>query len=723
MNTLIIAEKPSVALRIASAIGGGKQIQKRTKEKVSYYEISGNGSKIYVVAAVGHLFTIRQKGKSSEYPVLEVEWAPSYAVGKHSGYTKKYLDGIVSMAKECGAFINACDYDIEGTVIGTNIIKFITNNRMEHSKRMKFSTTTTKDLVDAYSAIGPLDMDNFYAGEARHMLDWLWGINLSRALTRALVGRSFSRSLSIGRVQGPTLAILAKHEESIEKFVPKPFWRLTAVINGTEFSSTRGDIFDKEMALQVHQRTKSHASSARIDSVESVERKANPYPPFDLTSLQMESSRALRMDPSRTLSVAQSLYERAYISYPRTSSQKLPASLGLRRIISDIAKNPDYERLAGKLIAANRYAPAEGAKTDEAHPAIFPTGMVPAQLTREEQMLYDMITKRFLACFAEPAIVARMRVVADFGGEKYSANGAKMVKKGWLEFYEYTKLEERELPYFVKGAAAAASRVDIKEMQTQPPKRYSKATLLSELEKRDLGTKATRAAIIDTLFKRNYIEGSSIKVTKFGMVVYRALEKNCKMIVDEATTRRLEENMESISRGKKSESEAVEEGKQMLMEAIKTFDEHKDQIAEAMRKGLYESEVLGKCPKDGGDLVIKRSRAGKYFVACNNYPKCTNTYSLPQGAAILPTGRTCEHCHTPIIKVLRKGRRPFEMDLDPNCITKKEWQPFAEIKQKVEKPDRPAEAANPAKEKKVKATRKAAKKKTRKIKVQKDEGI
>ncbi len=651
---------------------------------------------------------------------MDIEWAPSHAASKYSGYKKKYIDAIVSAAKECKSFVNACDYYIEGTVIGTNIIKFITNNRMDHSKRMKFSTTTTKDLVDAYSALTPLDMDNFYAGEARHMLDWLWGINLSRALTHALVGRSFSRSLSIGRVQGPTLAILAKHEESIEKFVPRQFWRLIAVVNDVEFSSTRGDLFNKEMAQQAYQKTKAHASSGRIESVESVERKVNPYPPFDLTSLQMEGSRSLRMDPSKTLAVAQSLYERAYLSYPRTSSQKLPASLGLRRIISDIAKNQDYEQLARKLITANRYAPSEGAKADEAHPAIFPTGVIPAQLTGEEQMLYDMITKRFLACFAEPAVVARMRIVADFGGEKYSANGAKITRKGWLEFYDYTKLEEKELPRFSKGSAATASKVDMKEMKTQPPKRYSKATLLSELEKRDRGTKATRAAIIDTLFKRNYIEGTSIKATKFGMVVYRALEKNCNMIVDEATTRKLEEDMGSISKGKKTESEVVEEGKQMLLEAIKTFDEHKSQIAEAMRKGLYESEILGKCPKDGGDLVIKRSRIGKAFVACNNYPKCTNTYSLPQKAKIVPTGNTCEHCHTPIIKVFRSGRKPFEMDLDPNCITKKDWQPFAEIKQVVE---RPAEAAKPVKEKKAKITKKATKKRTRKAKVRKDEGI
>ena len=674
VNTLIIAEKPSVALRLAMALGGGRQERKQSSG-VSYYEIKKGNETTYVAAAVGHLFTIRQRSKGRGYPVLEVEWAPSHEVSTASAYTKGYLDALVSLSKGCQRFINACDYDIEGTVIGTNIIKFVNGGKLDlRSKRMKFSTTTTEDLLAAYSAMAPLDINNFYAGEARHMLDWLWGINLSRALTNALVGRSFSRSLSIGRVQGPALALLSKHEMLIEKFVPRPFWRLVTTIKGVEFTGARGDLFDKAQAEQAYQKTKRSANSGVIDEVETSERRVNPYPPFDLTTLQLESSRALRMDPSRTLAVAQSLYERSYISYPRTSSQKLPQSLGLPKILSEIAKNPEYERLARKLIQMKSYAPREGAKSDEAHPAIFPTGVRPEGMSAEEAKLYDIITKRFLSVFAEPATVARMRVTASFDGERYTANGARVTVPGWLEFYDYTKIEERELPSFERGERASASEVEMREMVTQPPKRYSKATMIAELEKRGLGTKATRAAIVDTLFKRNYIEGTSIKVTKFGMSVYEALESNCRMIVDEATTTRLEDDMESISKGTKTEGEVVEEGKQMLLQALKAFDEHKTQIAEAMKKGLYESEtVLGSCPKDGGNLVIRRSRAGKFFAACANYPKCTNTYSLPQKAKIVPTGRTCEHCHTPIIKVFRIGRKPFEMDLDPNCVTKRDW--------------------------------------------------
>src|SRR5208283_869717 len=156
-----------------------------------------------------------------------------------------------------------------------------------------FSTTTNQDLIEAYAALSPLDIDNFYAGETRHILDWLWGINLSRALTHALVGKSFSKSLSTGRVQGPTLALLSRHEQSIERFVPRPFWRITVMADNVGFLNSRGDIFDRHVAKGAYERTKQSSSKAVIESIDAVERKVYPYPPFDLTSLQMEASRAL----------------------------------------------------------------------------------------------------------------------------------------------------------------------------------------------------------------------------------------------------------------------------------------------------------------------------------------------------------------------------------------------------------------------------------------------
>jgi DNA topoisomerase-1 len=674
MNTLIVAEKPSVALRIAIALGNGSQKKVTGSGRVSYYRIAGqDGSETYVASAVGHLFTIRQRGAERGYPVLDVEWAPSYEVNRMAGYTRAYMDVLRELASRCQSLINACDYDTEGTVIGTNIIRFV-GAKGADSKRMKFSTTTSRDLVTAYQNLMPMDMDNFYAGEARHILDWIWGINLSRALMSAVQGAGPSRPLSIGRVQGPTLALLARREREIGTFVPKPFWSVSVTVDGKEFANVRGDTFEKEVADAAASATRAAAGQGTVEKVERTERHVPPWPPFDLTSLQLEASRVFGMDPSRTLALAQSLYERSYISYPRTTSQKLPYTLGLRRIIEELGKNEEYRQLAQKLIDSGRSRPHEGSKVDEAHPAIFPTGVAPKALVQEEAKLYDLIARRFLACFADFASMDDTGITLRFGEERYAAKGSRVVSRGWLDFYKYTTPKEADMPKLDEGQRVSASDITVKESQTQPPKRYNKASLIAELERLGLGTKATRAAIVDTLFRRGYIDGRAITVTSFGMSVYMALKENCGMILDESTTRKLEEDMERIAAGKKAEAEVIAEGKDMLMQAIEQFDKNKDKVAQSMAIGMKRSEVvLGKCKADGGDLVIRHSRLGKQFVSCANYPKCTTSYSLPQHAKVIPTGKLCELCGTPKIKVFRRGGGVFEMCLDPNCETKKNW--------------------------------------------------
>ncbi|MGC8699693.1 MAG: DNA topoisomerase I [Candidatus Micrarchaeia archaeon] len=679
MNKLIVAEKPSVALRLAISLAEG-EYKRFSLNGVGYYELRNKNDTIYVVAAAGHLFTIRQKEGSKGFPIFDVEWVPSYKANKKAYFTKKYLDTIVEIGKKCNLFINACDYDIEGTVIGTNIIRFLmhgdVNSNIEKNiaLRMKFSTTTKEDLINSYNNVGPFDAYNFDAGETRHMLDWMWGINLSRALMRSLFANGVKKVVSIGRVQGPTLAILAKREEEIKAFVPKPYWKIFAVAKGVEFENAKGELFEKKAADEILE--KSRHKEAIVESVERKEEFARPLPPFDLTSLQVEASRVFGMDPSRTLAIAQSLYERAYISYPRTSSQKLPYSLNLPRIISELGKNEKYANLAGMLVKERRFKPAEGKKEDEAHPAIFPTGVIPKSLDGEEEKVYDLIVKRFLACFADYATVEKSFVKLNINGEIYSASGEVIKKRGWIDFYApYFGAKERQMPDFEKGERVKVEKLFEKELETTPPKRYNKASLISLLERKGLGTKATRAEIIDTLFKRNYISGSSIKVTDFGMSVYNALKENCKEILDEALTRKLEEDMDNIMHGKAKKEDVINEGKKIIEEIIKEFKANENAIGKGLAEGLREtnkSDVLGKC-KCGGDLVIKRSKNGKNFVGCTNWPECNVTYPIPQAAKVVPTGKVCPYCHTPIVKIFRRGKKVFEMCLDPNCPSKKEW--------------------------------------------------
>ena len=681
MNKLIIAEKPSVASRLALSLGDGQPKRGYSKEGVSYYEVSKDGDSLFIVAAVGHLFTIRQKVQSRELPVFDIEWVASYKASESSSFTKKYLDTIAETGKRCAEYINACDYDIEGTVIGTNIIRYVARGDVNAAldpgtvRRMKFSTTTREDLLNAYAHLDAFDAANFDAGESRHMLDWMWGINLSRALIRAVASVGVKKILSIGRVQGPTLGVIAEREKEIRDFKPRDFWRLLMLCGGVEFENRRGNIFDKGQADQVLAKVK--GSEVLVRALDRRENQVRPYPPFDLTSLQLEASRVFGIDPSRTLAIAQALYERSYISYPRTTSQKLPYSLNLPRVISMMAKIEAYKALAERLIKEGRFRPAEGAKEDEAHPAIYPTGEPPRKLSGEEEKVYDIIAKRFLSCFAEYATIESTKITLAAGGEEYVADGSIVRKRGWLEFYGYYKPKEASLPELSVGKPILPEKVYSKKGVTEPPKRYSKAGLIALLERKNLGTKATRAEVIDTLFRREYIKGARIEATGLGMSVYTALKQYCSEILDEELTRKLESDMEDITKGKAKKADVIREGEEIIRKIIDDFKRNEGGIGNALKEGLKESEIansLGKCNKCGvGMLQIRRSKAGKNFVGCTNYPNCTNTFSVPQGAAIVPTGKSCELCHTPIIKVFRKGKRPFTMDLDPNCTTKKDW--------------------------------------------------
>jgi DNA topoisomerase-1 len=678
MNKLIIAEKPSVALRIAMALSGDGRPRRSGFSGVGYYEIGSPPDAIYVVAAAGHIFTLRQKDESKKLPVFDVEWIEAYKVHKAAYFTKKYLDAISEVGKKCSFFINACDYDMEGTVIGSNIIKFLVNGNVNSEirpgsvKRMRFSTTTNVDLIESFNNLNDFDFSNLYAGETRHMIDWMWGINMSRALMQSIASVGVKKTLSVGRVQGPTLAILSKREREIKEFKPEPYWKVFIKIGDVDFENKRGSIMSKIDADTALANTEK--GPLIVKNAETKDELKPPFPPFDLTSLQVEASRVFKIDPSRTLAIAQVLYERAYISYPRTASQKLPYSLNLRRIITDLARNDKLAEPVRQLLDKQRFKPHEGPKEDEAHPAIYPTGEIPRKLNDEEERVYLLISKRFLSCFAEYAKIARTTISIESNGEGYSATGDEVLQEGWLSFYPYYKLKESKMPKVSAGDKVKADKIYLKDGMTEPPRRYTKAMLISLLERKNLGTKATRSAIIDTLLNRGYIKSVSIEVTEFGMSVYNALDKYCKEIIDEELTRKLESNIEEIARSKKSESEVIEDAKKTISMIMGAFIKNSSEIGNELKKGLKETElssVLGTC-KCGGNLVIKISKNRKQFVGCSNWPNCNVTYPLPQYSKIIPLHKICELCNTPMVKVFSRGK-VFQMDLDPKCESKKDW--------------------------------------------------
>jgi len=301
---------------------------------------------------------------------------------------------------------------------------------------MKFSTLTKDELIESYDkASKHIDKSQAEAGETRHFLDYFYGINLSRALTLSVKNAGSFKILSTGRVQGPALAMLAKRENEISSFISTPFWEieLQGNIKKEKISAwhKKGKIKDKKQASEIIKKTK--GKKAIISSVKQKRYNQAPPPPFDLTSLQIEAYRTIKSSPKQTLALAQQLYTTGRISYPRTSSQKLPPSLGYKKILKKLASQSQFEKLANELLAKPTLVPNEGKKTDPAHPAIYPTGL-PFNGTGRIKSLYDLITHRFLATFSDPAIRETITIEIDVNKEPFAASGTRTIEKGWHKF-------------------------------------------------------------------------------------------------------------------------------------------------------------------------------------------------------------------------------------------------------------------------------------------------
>ncbi|MAE49649.1 hypothetical protein CMI48_02360, partial [Candidatus Pacearchaeota archaeon] len=592
-QTLIITEKPQAAEKIATALG---QPMRKTQNRVSYYELKDK--KILVASAVGHLHALTQKKGQKGWPIFQTEWVPAYT--KKAAFTKPYHDLLVKLASRAKEFVIATDFDTEGEVIGWNVLRFIA--KQETAKRMKYSTLTKPELQEAYNNLLPEpNWPQAYAGETRHYLDWFYGINLSRALMAAIKTAGAFKILSIGRVQGPALKLIVDREREISSFKSEPYWNIYATTpsNKTKYKHPK-DIFKKEELEQF--KDIKEASSVTKNTEESIQ----PPTPFDLTTLQREAYRLHKMPPSQVLKAAQKLYLDGLISYPRTSSQKIPSAIKPKSILKKLAKH-----FPAQVKQATRTKPIEGRKSDPAHPSIYPTGDLGSPAAQEAKLL-TLIIKRFISCFSPDAKTANRRTVLTALDEKgkpktyaptpslseaaltkseqqgpaelasatasdnsaakqqgggggpeqseqiskpqkitFTASGLKILEKGWTNIYP-TFLEEKDIPDL--NGKTKISKITTEEKETQPPKRYTPTGLLTTLERKNLGTKATRSQIIETLFNRGYLDGKSIKATPLGMHLIESLEQYSPIIIDENLTRKFEEHMQEFDKISQKES-------------------------------------------------------------------------------------------------------------------------------------------------------------------------
>ena len=682
--TLIITEKPDAASRIAAALDSGGNVKKNVAHGVPYYQVCRNGD-LVVVPALGHLYTLaEEKTAKRDYPVFSYRWVPRYVAERKASRIRVWLDVISRLAEDAEAFVDACDFDIEGSIIGYCILKYACGGKEQAAKRMKYSTLTKEELQESYDhLLSHLDFSLVQAGLTRHEVDWLYGINLSRALTSAVknAGGRYA-TISTGRVQGPTLKFLEDREKAVKCFVPTPYWKITAKIDisGVAYMAEHEKILQtKQEAAKVMAACKT--KEAVVDAVAVEEFALYPPFPFDLGALQSDAYRIFRYTPMRTSSIAQRLYLDALISYPRTSSQKLPPTINYKTILRKLAKMRDYAEQASELLSKPVLKPNEGGKVDSAHPAIYPTGNLPQKpLGVPEKNIFDLVARRFMAVFGEPARRQTVKVTLSINGNRFNLNGTRTLSEGWIRLYKpYHQVKDDPLPPVTVGQKVAVKRVVLKNDFTKPLPRYNPRSLLLKMEQEDIGTKATRAATIQTLYDRKYLFGTdAFGVSELGFEVTEILSSYCPTVVSPELTRSLEREMDEVQQGKETKEAVLQNAVSVLKPVISEL-KAKEQVigqrlSQALKNAWVDERTLGACPKcHEGKLVILRSKtSGKRFVGCTNYfeGKCNLTFPLPQKGEIKPLKSTCRSCGCPVVSVWLKRTRSWKLCLNPDCPSK-----------------------------------------------------
>jgi DNA topoisomerase III len=576
-----IAEKPSVARDIADILGA------RTR-KEGYIE--GNGYQ--VTWTFGHLCTLKEP---HEYTPGWKSWSlgslpmipPRFGIKliENPTYEKQFhiIEGLMQQADE---IINCGDAGQEGELIQRWVMQKA--GARCPVKRLWISSLTEEAIKEGFAKLkDQSDFQSLYeAGLSRAMGDWLLGMNATRLYT-IKYGQN-KQVLSIGRVQTPTLALIVNRQLEIENFKPEPYWELKTVYRETTFSATKGKFTSKEEGLEFLETVKQ--SDFVVTDVSA--KKGVEYAPrlFDLTSLQVECNKKFAYSADETLKLIQSLYEKKVTTYPRVDTTflsddiypKCPAILkGLR----------DYEVLT---------APLDGAKLPKSkkvfdsskvtdHHAIIPTGVYPQNLTDMERRVFDLIARRFIAVFYPDCKVSTTTVLGEVDKIEFKVTGKQILEPGWRVVFAKEQVEEKEgdeervLPVFVKGESGPHVP-DLNEKWTQPPKPYTEATLLRAMEtagklvdndelrdalkENGIGRPSTRAAIIETLFKRNYIrkEKKNLIATPTGVELIQLIHEE--LLKSAELTGIWEKKLREIEKRTYDARQFLEELKQMVSEIV-----------------------------------------------------------------------------------------------------------------------------------------------------------
>ena len=591
---------------------------------------------------------------------------------------KEIIRTLKNLAKKADEVIIATDFDREGELIGSDAVSMVRQvNEDVPVVRARYSSFTKPELEHAFARenLVAVDDDLAAAGESRQFIDLIWGAVLTRYLTMAKFG-GLGNVRSAGRVQTPTLALVARREKERQAFVPEDYW----VVRGTA-ATQKGEEFkvahatarfkDEATATSAYQDAKA-AGKARVTDVVKKTRKGTIQTPFNTTSLQTAAA-AEGLTPARTMRIAESLYMSGLISYPRVDNTVYPETLDLSEVVTMLKGVPQYANYCDELLAAQPLKATRGKQETTDHPPIYPTGVGdPDKLRPEEWKLYNLIARRFLATLSEQPVIEGTKVTLDAGGQTFAASGDVLVKPGYRAIYPYGSKKDEQLPALSVGQEVDLTSLDLEAKQTEPPARYSQGKLVQEMERLGLGTKSTRASIIERLYEVKYLKNDPIEPSQLGMAIIDALECYAAHITTPEMTSELEGDMTKVAEGQASQDAVVDHSRELLASLLEGLIEHKEDLGEAISDAVQADAKIGVCPKCGHGLLVKQSaKTRSSFIGCSAWPECEVTYPLPQGK-IQPVEEMCPVCGCPQIKVQPFRSKPYVVCVDPACPTNKE---------------------------------------------------
>ena len=669
---LVITEKAIAGRRIA-AILAGKQVPLEKTGTAQLLAFEKDGEPYVIVPLRGHITDV-------DFPKTFAPWLGTdlKQLIKAPIEVESTARGIAALlkktAKEADEVIIATDADREGEAIGLEAINYIrTGNPKVTIKRAYFSAITPKDINDAFSKLGEVDYPFAESANARREIDLIWGATLTRFLS-LISGRLGKEFLSAGRVQTPTLALIVKREKERLAFEKKKYWVVEALFDkkGNEFLAEHkeGRFWEKEEAEKVMAKK---AEQGKVEKVTKSQKVLKRPVPFS-TTMFLRAASSIGFSAGDAMNVAESLYMKGFISYPRTDNSTYPPTLDLKGILNNLLPNPAFTKDVEKILEKGKLEPSRGKETKD-HPPIHPVSNASQQeLDPKHWKIYELVCRRFFATLSEDAETENLSVEINLNEEPFIAKGQVIIKAGWKAVYPYSTLKEVILPELNEGDLVDLKNLEMLEKETQPPARYSQGALIKLMEDKGLGTKSTRHETIQKLYSRQYISNiKSLEPSKVAFAVIDSLEKHKAKVEEPELTADIEKEMDKVAAGQKSKEEVVDGSREMLTGIMEELLKHKNEIGSQIRSASREDAVMMPCPTcEDGNLRQLRGRTGKRFVGCTNYPKCTQTYALPQQGLIIPLDKICEQCKAPMIKVARKGRA-FEMCLDMKCPSKADW--------------------------------------------------